>query len=391
MPKCGGHVKHRRLSASIGDKKGFRMNIKRWEPIAVSLPMSKPIKMAGVELRSADNVLVRLETQRGVIGWGEAASAPSMTGETVESMMAAVRYLAPYLEGAALDDIAAAMERMDRALYGNNAAKSAVEIAIHDALGKSLGKPVYELLGGKRRERIPLLRMIASSDLDADVAEARRAREAGYVAFKVKVGTGNPLDDAKRTRRVCEALGSGVLISADANQGWSTEEALQYVCALEGSGLDFFEQPVMGHDLEGMAKIAAATSIAIGFDEGLHHLDDARRHHEARAGAGASLKTIKLGGIRRVYEAAELLQTLGMKVNLAGKIAESGIATAAVLHLAAAVPALEWGVSLTSPYLAEDILARPLEFSRGHAMVPSGAGLGIDVDENRVRRFSKTS
>ena len=186
------------------------MNIKRIEPIAVSLPMSKPIKMAGVELRTADNVLVRLETQQGVIGWGEAASAPSMTGETVESMMAAIRYLAPFLEGAALDDIAGILVRMDRALYGNQSAKSAVEIALHDALGKSIGKPVYELLGGKRRERIPMLRMIASSDVEADVAEARRAREEGYVAFKVKVGTGNPLDDAKRTRRVCEALGSGV-------------------------------------------------------------------------------------------------------------------------------------------------------------------------------------
>src|SRR5215211_6500797 len=115
------------------------MNIKRIEPIAISLPMSKPIKMAGVELRTADNVLVRLETQQGVIGWGEAASAPSMTGETVESMMAAIRYLGPYLEGAALDDIAGIRERMDRALYGNQAAKSAIEIALHDALGKSLG------------------------------------------------------------------------------------------------------------------------------------------------------------------------------------------------------------------------------------------------------------
>jgi muconate cycloisomerase len=364
------------------------MKIKRFEPIAVSLPMSKPIKMAGVELRTSDNVLVRLETQNGVVGWGEAASAPSMTGETVESMMAAIRYLAPFLDGAALNDISGALQRMDRALYGNPAAKSAIEIALHDALGKATGKPVYELLGGKRRQRIPMLRMIASSDTQADIAEALRSKEEGYVAFKVKVGTGEPLADAERTRKVCAALGTGLLICADANQAWSTEEALQYVRAIEGSGLDFFEQPVMGHDLQGMAKVAAGSSIAIGFDEGLHSLDDARRHRDARAAVGASLKTIKLGGIRRVFEAAELLQELGMKVNLAGKIAESGIATAAVLHLAAAVPTLEWGVSLTSPYLAEDILARPLELSRGHATVPTGPGLGIEVDEERVRRFA---
>lgn len=362
------------------------MNIKRIEPIAVSLPMAKPIKMAGVELRNADNVLVRLETDQGIVGWGEAASAPSMTGETVESMMAAIRYLVPYLEGAALDDIAGAAARMDRALYGNYAAKSAIEIALHDALGKALGKPVYELLGGKRRERIAMLRMIAASDPAADVAEAKACLAEGYVAFKVKVGTGDPRRDALRTRQVCEALGKGILISADANQGWSVDEAIDYVRALEGSGLDFFEQPVMGHDLAGMARVAAASTIAIGFDEGLHRVEDVRRHHVARAGAGASLKTIKLGGLRPVCEAAALCEELGMKVNLAGKIAESGIATAAVLHLAAAVPTLEWGVSLTSPYLSEDVLGKPLAFSRGHALVPTGPGLGIEVDEDRVRR-----
>src|SRR6476661_8743493 len=182
------------------------MNIKRIEAIAVSLPLTKPIKMAGVELITADNVLVKLTTDGGIVGWGEAASAPSMTGETVESMVAAIRYLTPYLEGAALDDIAGAAARMDRALYGNSAAKSAIEIALHDALGKATDKPAYELLGGKRRDRVPMIRMIAASDPEADVAEARRSKAEGYVAFKVKVGTGDPQRDAERTRQVCDAL-----------------------------------------------------------------------------------------------------------------------------------------------------------------------------------------
>jgi len=364
------------------------MKIKRVEPIAVSIPMLKPIKMAGVELKSADNVLVRIETDDGVVGWGEAASAPTMTGETVEGMMAAARYLVPYLLGGGLDDIPAISRRMDRALYGNYGVKSAIEIALHDALGKARGKPVFELLGGQRRECIPMLRMIAASNAEADVIEAQRCKSEGYVAFKVKVGTGEPLADAMRTRRVCEALNGDVLISADANQGFSVDEALTFVRALEGSGLDFFEQPVMGEDLAGMARVAAATGIAIGCDEGVHRPEDLRRHHEARAARGASLKAVKLGGLQAVCEAAVICEELGLKVNLAGKMSESGIATAAVLHLAAAVPTLDWGVSPTSPYLTEDVLSSPLEFSRGHAHVPSGPGLGIEVDEQRVRRFT---
>jgi L-alanine-DL-glutamate epimerase-like enolase superfamily enzyme len=364
------------------------MNIRQVQPIAVSIPLTKPIKMAGVELRNADNVLVRIETNDGIVGWGEAASAPSMTGETVESMMAAVRYLEPYVKTGSLEDIAEILKRMDRALYGNRAAKSAVEIGLHDALGKATGKPVFDLLGGQLRQRVPLLRIIASSHIDTDVAEAKRSKEAGFVAFKVKVGTGDPLVDAERTRRVCEAIRNGVLISSDANQGWSVDEAIQYVQALEGAGLDFFEQPIMGDDLEGMARIAGSSSIAIGCDEGVHSLDDLRRHHELGAAQGASLKTIKLGGVKAVSQAAVLCHELGMKVNLAGKIAESGIATAAVLHLAASVPALDWGVSPTAPYLTEDVLATPLEFSAGHAVVPQGPGLGVEVDEKRVRRFT---
>jgi muconate cycloisomerase len=303
-------------------------------------------------------------------------------------MMAAVRYLEPYVRTMPIEDIVAISSRMDRALYGNFGAKSAVEIALHDALGKAQGKPVFELLGGKRRERVPMLRMIAASNAEADVAEAKRSKQEGYVAFKVKVGTGDPEFDAERTRSVCEALRNGVLISADANQGWTAEEAIRFVQALDGAGLDFFEQPVMGDDLESMARVAAATRIAIGCDEGVHRTDDLRRHHEMRAARGASLKTVKLGGLKPVCEAAALCQELGMKVNLAGKMAESGIATAAVLHLAAAVPTLDWGVSPTSPYLTEDVLVRPLAFSKGHAQVPTGAGLGIEVDEKRVRRFA---
>src|SRR5262245_39353807 len=117
------------------------MKIKLIETLAVSLPMVKPLKMAFEEVKSAENVLVRLETDAGVIGWGGAATAPTMTGETVQSMSAAIRYLGPKLEGMPLTDMPAIMARMHNYLYGNQSAKSVLEIALQDALGKSTGKP----------------------------------------------------------------------------------------------------------------------------------------------------------------------------------------------------------------------------------------------------------
>jgi muconate cycloisomerase len=260
-------------------------------------------------------------------------------------------------------------------------------MAWHDALGKVAGKPVYELLGGKRRDRVPALWMLGTGSADADVEEAKKKSAAGYVAYKIKVGVDAPDADAERTRRICAALGGGNLISADANQGWTVAQAITYVRAVADTALDFLEQPVHGADLAGMAEVAAASRVPIGFDEGAHSIADIARHHEMHAARGGSLKAIKLGGLRPVYQAAVLCESRDMKVNLACKVAESSIGTAAVLHLAAAIPSLDWGVSLTSQYVAEDLVQSPLAFAGGHANVPTGAGLGVEVDEARVRRY----
>ena len=368
------------------------MKIKRIEALAVSLPMVKPLKMAFEEVKSAENVLARVETDDGVIGWGGAGAAPTMTGETVASMSAAIRYLAPRLEGMDLEDIPAVMRRAGNYLFYNNSAKSVIEIALNDALGRAKGKPAHDLLGGKRRERVAILRMVGTGKgTQADIDDALRAKDEGHVAFKIKVGVADPREDAERTRRICEALdgGGSFLVCADANQGYTPEQAVTYVRAVEDTTLAFFEQPVDGHDVEGMAKVARASRVKIGCDEGLHSLDDLKRHHEAGAAGGFSLKTIKLGGMRPVMEAGQLCEKLGLKVNLASKMAETGINTAALLHLAAALPAVDWGVGFSSQYLVDDILKVPHAFERGHVTVPKGAGLGIEVDEAKVRRYAR--
>src|SRR5690242_13378884 len=136
------------------------MKIATIEPIAVALPMKKPVYMAGVEIRQADNVLVRIESDTGTVGWGEAASAPTMTGETVESMMAAIAYLLPAVLGRDPADIAGASAAMNGRMYANQAAKAAVEIALHDLVGRATGRPAYALLGGKVRSCIPVLGVV---------------------------------------------------------------------------------------------------------------------------------------------------------------------------------------------------------------------------------------
>jgi len=369
------------------------VKIKAIEPIAVDLPMHKPVTMAGETVARADNMLIRVASDDGHVGWGEAAAAPTMTGETVPGMIAAVRHLTPPLVGAPADELAAATATMNDVMYGNNAAKAAIEMALHDLVARATARPLYALFGTKLRSRIPVLAVLGSSIDADDLREAQERWAAGYRAFKIKVGLSGPEADAARTRAVCallkrhgETSGEGCLVSADANQGFSVEEALRYVAALGDCGLDFFEQPVHAHDLDGMARVAAASPVPIGADEGIHSLDDIERHRARRAAAGVSLKAIKLGGLRAMRDACRLCDRLGMKVNLSCKTGESSIASAAALHLAATVPALAWGLTLTNAGLAEDVTAEPLRIEGGHAVVPDRPGLGIEVDEDRVRR-----
>jgi muconate cycloisomerase len=361
--------------------------IKTVEPIAISLPMLKPVIMAGEEIRRADNVLVRIEANNGLVGWGEAAAAPIMTGDTLESLVSAVHYIEPVLRGRDPADIAGALAAMDGRMYGNHGAKAAIEIALHDLAGRAAVKPVHALLGDKKRSRMALLGVVGGGDLEGDLSDAEKKKASGISAYKIKVGIDTSANDAARTCAICMRLGPGLLISADANQGYSTEQAIEYVRAVKGCGLDFFEQPVEAGDLAGMAAVAAAAGeIAIGADEGLHSLADIARHHEAKAARGGSLKAIKLGGIAAVAEAGRLCDSLGMNVNISCKTGESSVACAAALHVATVIPNIAWGLTLTHLALAEDVTAQPVATSRGHADSIDRPGLGIDVDEDRVRR-----
>lgn len=363
------------------------MPIKTIEPIAVSLPMVKPVTMAGEEVRRADNVLVRIADNDGTVGWGEAASAPVMTGDTLESLVSAVNYLAPALLGREAADIDGALAAMDTRMYGNHGAKAAIEIALHDLAGKTAGKPVHALLGDGQHGRVELLGVIGSGDESGDLRDAAAKYQAGFTIYKVKVGIDRPEKDAARTRAICKVLGRGVLISADANQGYSVDEAIAYARAMDGYGLGFFEQPVAADDLDGMAAVQAATDIAIGADEGIHSADDIRRHHAAKAARGVSLKAIKLGGLRALVDAGRLCDTLGMSINISCKTGESSVACAAALHAAAVVPEVAWGLTLTHTQLSEDVTGAPVPTTKGHVLRLDRPGLGVDVDEARVARY----
>ncbi len=387
-----------RTSAALARKKPLPMDeaqdwasgpitIRRVDAIPVALPLKKPMKMAGVTIVNAENLLVRIESADGSVGWGEAASAPTMTGDTLGGLVAAVRdHLAPLLVGQDAHRRLELMRILKRALVGNGGAHSAVEMALLDLAGRAWGKPLIDFIGKPRRHSVRPMWLLGNKGIEQTVAEAKAKAGEGIRFFKVKIGVKPLADEIATTLAVREALGPKIPVCADANCGLPLGAARDYVKATQQAKLLFVEQPLPADDLKGLKMLTRGLNTPIGIDEGIHAITDVETN--ARAGAGGvSLKFIKLGGITPAFQAAALCRRLGLKVNIAAKMAESSLAAAATVAFACAAPNVDWGVSLTHFYLAEDIVRRPLPIADGAVSLPTGPGLGVEINEAVVDRY----
>jgi L-alanine-DL-glutamate epimerase-like enolase superfamily enzyme len=345
------------------------------DAFAIAIPLKMPVKMAGILIETCDNLIVRVKDSAGNIGWGEASSAPTMTGETAEGLVAATKFMAGRLKNKEIVSHNDLHDLIEPLMYGNHSAKSAIDSALHDLIGKHLNKPIYELLGGKKREKSPMFWMVAGSSDEMELVRDRAAE--GYIAFKVK---------AEKVRKI---VGEKVRVSADANQGFSLENGLIFAKGAGSAGLDFFEQPVMGHDIDSMKKCADVCSVPLCADEGIHSIADIQKHYDAGAAMGGSLKLIKLGSSSEVMKAGELMQKLSMNINLAGKTADSSIASAAISHLAVSLPTLQWDASVTNQYLVDDVAKNPIKVLNGHIITPDDPGLGIEVDIEKLEKYKR--
>jgi muconate cycloisomerase len=361
--------------------------VRRVDAIPVSLPLKAPMKMAAETVTAAQNLIVRIEAADGTVGWGEAASAPTMTGDTQGGLVAAVRdHLAPLIAGQDARTWAALRTKLHRALTGNGGAHSAVEMALLDLIGRADGKRLIDLVAKPRRSAVKPMWLLGNPTLEADVAEAHARQQEGFSLLKLKIGVKPLAKEIAIAHAVREALPK-MPLCADANCGLTLAAAKTYAEKTRKAGLLFIEQPLPHDDLAGLKALTKAVKVPIGIDEGIHGLPDIEAN--ARAGAGGiSLKLIKLGGITGAIEAGRMCQRLGLSINIAVKIAESSIGSAAALHLACAVPKADWGVSLSHLYLAQDIVKRPLALANGFVALPDGPGLGVEVDEAAVARFT---
>lgn len=364
------------------------LKIVRAEAVPVALPLKKPVVMAGERIDSAMNLLVRVEAENGLTGWGEAASAPLMTGDVLPGMVAAInQYLAPLVTGENALERRRLADRCARALLHNTGAKCALDMALTDLVGRHLGVSLADLCGGAARETLQPMYLLGNPKVEDDVAEAQAKTAEGWTFFKLKIGIKDPREEARAAVEIRQALGDGVALCADANMGMSFADARRFAESAQTANLLFMEQPLHAEDIDGMAALARVSPIPLNGDESIGSVSSLLQLHRAGAIAGANIKPIKMGGIGATVHAMSVCGALGLAINLAAKVAESSIGAAAIVALGSVAPNLDWGLNITQHYLAEDVTAAPLAITRGEVARPRGPGLGVDVSEERVARL----
>jgi muconate cycloisomerase len=359
----------------------------------IDAPTTRRHRLSNTEVTRQGFVLVRVALDNGVTGIGEASTlgGPRWAEESVESIAAAVtQYLAPALRGHPAIAFEANGVRMARAATRNFAAKAAIESALLDACGKTLDLPASTFLGGAVRDRVGVLWALASGDSAQELEEAReKMHRREHRDFKIKLGFNTPKEDLKRLGALRAGLGDDVTLIVDVNQGWSEAECIRFMPALEELGVALVEQPVPAAQLAAMARVAARSSIPLLIDEAAFTKEELA--HAAALGCGSvySLKLVKSGGLFELKRAAGVAAAHGLEL-YGGCLLESSIGAAAHLAVFATLPKLEWGTEHFGPrILVQDLVTTPLRFENFEIVIPDRPGLGVTLDEDRIRAFSR--
>src|SRR4051794_38000441 len=331
-------------------------------------------------------VLVRVADENGHLGLGEASVTAVWSGETQAGTVALIReVLAPLVVGADPFDIEWIARRMERAAFGNSFARAAVEMALLDLQGKTLGVPVYKLLGGRNTtaDSIRLKFVVGAVEAEVAAQRAKRMVDGGWTAIKVKVARHeHPRVDIERLRAVREAIGPGVFLSVDANGGYTVEQAVWAAAHLEPLGVVLFEQPTRRGDHQAMAEVRRRSGIPIMADESIFTPLDALEVIRHRAADVLSLYPGKHGGVRETQQIAKMAEAAGIPCTIGSNL-EREVATAAMAHVTACTANIQcerFPGDLIGPlYYDASLSSAPLSYHADRLRVPEAPGLGVDV------------
>lgn len=310
------------------------MRIKDISCSVVTIPLTSTFKTALRSVDRVDNVLVTVTTESGLVGYGSAAPAAVITGETVGSIVAGVNHIRDSLVFMNIEKAEAVFQRLNGCIVGSMSAKAAVDIAVYDLIAKSLGIPLYQYLGGLVNE-VKTDMTISLDSPEKMIADSRAAKDKGFDILKIKVG-GDPKVDIDRLQRIQDDVGRKLQLRIDANQGWTAKQAVSVADELERRGLtiELMEQPVVAHDYEGLRYVRDNVSVPVYGDESVFSPRDALELVRMKAVDGLNIKLMKCGGIYNALQIAAIAEAAEIPCMI-GSMMEGNVSVTAAAHLAA--------------------------------------------------------
>jgi L-alanine-DL-glutamate epimerase-like enolase superfamily enzyme len=364
------------------------MKIYEIEAIPFRLPLRAEIGQVHSSIwtmEAAEHVLIKVTSDEGIVGYGEAPQRPTIYGETQRSIVAIVEsWLAPLLLGLDPFDLEKIWNHMDK-VVANNTAKGAIDMALHDILGKKMGLPVHKMLGGWGDEKVPAASLI-SMDTPEKMARSAAAwmNNHGIRTFKIKVGM-DPKKDVKSFMAIREAVGEDITLYVDANQAWSPDVAIRTIKAMEPLGLAWVEEPVKKWDFEGKAKVARNIGVPVLLDESASTPQEVMHHIKMGIAGMISIKTVRTGFYhsRKIVHLAEAANI----PCIVGTARETGIGTVANAQMAAGFKNILLGELTEFTNFEDTYLTQSLRLEAGFLYLPQGPGLGVEVDEKKLSKY----
>ncbi len=351
----------------------------------ISVPLRVPFKTALRTVNSVEDVIVEIHTDTGAIGYGEAPPTGVITGDTTGAIIGAVNdHIKKVLIGRDVDDFENLILSLHSSILKNTSAKAAVDMALWDLYGQLYKIPVYKMLGGARKT-ITTDITISVNDPDEMARDAVNAIERGYDCLKVKVGK-EPEKDIARLSAIRQAVPKSTLIRIDANQGWTPKEAVRILNGMQEKGLDieFVEQPVKGHDFEGLKYVTERSYVPVLADESVFSPEDALKIMQMRAADLVNIKLMKCGGLYNALKIISAAEVYGVECMI-GCMLEAKISVNAAVHLACAKQIIT-KIDLDGPVLcSEDPIIGGAVFNEQIITVSDEPGLGIKgIEAGRI-------
>lgn len=359
----------------------------------VDLPIVRPHQLSMHTITTQSVIFIKLTDEEGISGWGEAAtiggaSYEEMTPEAIKINLE--QYFLPHLLQKDPSSYGKLMQTLHTHIKGNRFAKGAVESALLDLYGKQVGLPVYQLLGGKNHDTLQAAWTLASGDTSKDIEEAQEfLHQQRHNIFKLKIGSGNPMENVHHVLDIKKALSDNVRITVDVNQAWDEQTANECLPFLQDGGVAMVEQPLPDWNEEGMKRLTQRFSLSIMADESARSIQDVFRIAKNHSADSISLKVPKHGGITETKKAAAIAESAGLQL-YGGTMIDTALGTAAAAHVYATLPAFAFDTELFGPLLyQEQVSFNTIQYENFQFRIPEGPGLGIEIDEDKIIHYSR--